>query len=44
MDCVKFKGIQTNTVEEGEDFGIFVLKELMGNAVDFNEDYVSSFL
>ena len=44
MDYVKSKGIQTRTGVEEKDFGIFVLKELMGNAVDCIEDYVSSFL
>ena len=44
MDYVKSKGIQTRTGVEEKDFGIFVLKELMDNAVDFIEAYVPTFL
>ena len=44
MDYVKSKGIQTRTGVEEKDFGIFVLKELMDNAVDFIEDHVSTFI
>ena len=44
MDYVKSKGIKTRTGVEEEDFGIFVLKELIDNAIDFIEDHVSAFL
>ena len=43
MDYVKSKGIQTRTGVEKKDFGIFVLKELIDNAVDFIEEHVSHF-
>jgi hypothetical protein len=44
MDYVKSKGIQTRTGVAEEDFGIFVLKELIDNAIDFIEEHVSTFL